>query len=144
MPEFQSEKKAPRHTATFTMDGTLLTAQAPKSMAMLDLADLADLDMNDPANMPAVLRAVQSFLNDCLDSPSRAHIQARLYDPDDDFDVDSLVPVLHWMTEEFTAKQRPTTPSSGSSVTRGRTGRASTARSRSTVSTPSTSAQTGS
>jgi len=145
MPDFSTgtTKKA-RKTAVFTMDGVSLTAQQPKALAFLDLADLADLDLEDPANTPRVLRATESFLNDCLDGNSRSYIQGRLYDPDDDFDVDDLVPILQWLAEEFTGKTRPTTPSSGSQATRARTGRGSTGRARSAVSTPPTSTPPGS
>lgn len=133
MKEFTTEKAddAERPFVEFKFDGVVLTARKPKTAAFVALVDVDDEDGAESA------RGVMRFVHDALTPDSRDLITKRLEDPDDDLDIATLVPLVNWVVEEFTA-DRPTGPSNGSSAPPGPTGSSSTGRSRSRASTPST------
>jgi hypothetical protein len=116
----------------FDLDGTLLTARRPKTATFLALAEFSD-----GGNGWDQMHAVRTFMEESLEPESRTHVQDRLADPDDEFDLEDIVPIVNWMVTEFST--RPTSRPSGSPPPRKRTGKASTARSRSKASTPSDS-----
>lgn len=129
-----SGKAGERSTVEFDLDGVTLYARRPKMAVLLDLADVANRDT------PEQVSAAMRFVDDCLLPGSADHLNARLYDPDDDLEIDDLVPILRWLMEEFTA--RPTTPPKPSQGPSQQTGRRSTARRRPTASTSSPSTST--
>lgn len=138
MKSFTTEKTddEERPLVEFEFDGHMLTARKPKTAAFVALVRVNDDDGAESAN------GVMRFVRDSLTPESRAYLMKRLDDPDDDLDVENLVPLVNWVVEEFTGEEgneRPTGPSNGSSPQRRRTGSTSTARSRSAASTPSTS-----
>jgi hypothetical protein len=123
-------------TVTFDLDGTSMTARKPKTYAMVDMANAADGDSLTQ------VKALIQFMNEVLDEKSRGHIQHRMADPDDTFDLEDLAPISNWLMEQFTG--RPTTRSRASAARPRKTGSASTARARSQASTRSTSRRSAS
>lgn len=133
--EFTTEPEAAedRVIVDFALDGATLQAVRPKTIAFISLAQTQDDDTGWRQ-----MQAVRDFMDECLLPESRELVADRLEDPDDNFDVSDLVPIVNWLMGEFTT--RPTGRSSGSSARPRRTGQRSTARSRSTrAKTPSTS-----
>jgi hypothetical protein len=120
----------------FDLDGKELTARKPKTFAMIEMANAAEGDSL------VQVQALVHFMNETLDPTSRAHIQSRMADPDDTFDIEDLAPISNWLLEQFTA--RPTTRSRASAARPRKTGSASTGRARSKASTRSTSRPTAS
>lgn len=123
----------------FELDGEKLSARRPKTAAFLALADTQD--SQNPIDQ---VRAVKVFMDECLVPDSRDHIQDRLDDPDDEFDLDDIVPIINWLIEELSTTSRPTGRPTASSGRPKRTGSRSTARSRAPVSTPANSTSTDS
>lgn len=126
-----------RKVLDFELDGETLYARRPKTNAFLALADFADSD-----DAYVQIRGVRTFMEECLIPESRGVIQERLDDPDDEFDLDDIVPIINWLIEEMSA--RPTGRPTASSGRPKRTGNRSTARSRSEVSIPEDSPSTAS
>jgi len=137
MQEFTTEPSTDRlETVEFHLDGIRLFARKPKSVSFIGLTDTMEMDGVD------AIKGTLRFMDEALLPESRDHIQARLDDPDDDFDVDNVVPILNWVIEEFT--NRPTGRPSPPPQPRRRTGSRSTALSPSKELTPDNSVSTAS
>jgi hypothetical protein len=111
-----------RVTTTVDLDGETLHAIMPKAGQMLAMTRAIEGLPDDLAEM----KLIDSFLELCLDEPSRDRLRERLDDPEDDFDLDTLTDLMNQLKEVWA--DRPTGPSTASSQRPRRTGRASTAR----------------
>lgn len=111
-----------RVLTTVDLDGETLHAVKPKGGQMLAMARAIEGLPDDLAEM----KLIDSFLELCMDEPSRDRLRERLDDPEDDFDLDTLTELMDRLKEAWA--DRPTGPSRSSSPPRKRTGRASTAR----------------
>lgn len=97
---FATSKKArDDEPVTFTLDERTYTAHRPKQSVFVALAAAA-------GNTVEQIKVVPRFIDASLEPADRAHIAARLRDPDDDLDIDDLVPIFNYLMEEFTG--RPT------------------------------------
>lgn len=132
-----SKTSADRKVIDFDLDGDTLYARRPKTNAFLALAEYQNND--DPY---AQIRGVRTFMEECLIPDSRGIIQERLDDPDDDFDLDDIIPIINWLIEELST--RPTGRPTASSGRPRRTGNRSTARAHSEESIPESSPSTAS
>lgn len=92
------------------LDGVeLVGTKRPKDALIAQLAPVQS--RRTPAGMK--IKLALDFLGDALDEPSRAHVEGRLLDPDDDLDAEDVMPVLtaigdHWKAiadEEKAAKK---------------------------------------
>lgn len=82
----------------FTLDGTEYQFTPPKQAGMvLDFLETGD-----------ELGAMMDWVNEGLGEEQAAAIEARLKDPDDDFDFEELTNISRWLVEEATG--RPTKP----------------------------------
>lgn len=121
--DFTTPTKDSRPTVEFTIDGDKVRAVQPKGAFLLDLAALSA-----SASELEQSRVITLFVDKVFDADSKALIHDRLNDDDDDFDVDDLTPVIHWLQELWTG--RPTGPPSASRRRSQKSGRRSTARAR--------------
>jgi hypothetical protein len=95
--EFTTATKR-RKPIEFTVDGTEYQFTPPKQAGMvLDFLETGD-----------ELGAMMDWVNDGLGEDQAAAIEARLKDPDDDFDFDELTGIARWLVEETSG--RPTKP----------------------------------
>lgn len=137
MQTFSTKNKSRANSdVTFEYDDVTLTARRPKAATILDLA--ATTTGSDVERVTATMAMVE----DSLVPDSRDYIMGRLRDPDDEMDIEDLVPVIEWLVAEFTS--RPTPPPPASAGRRSSTGKPSTGRARPRASIPSASAPTGS
>lgn len=111
-------------------DPFIFTAIRPKSAILIQLSSI---DEGDPMQLA---RAASQFINAVFDKESKDYLWGRLLDPEDDWDYDVLIPVIDTLKERWF--KRPPGSRPGSAKQRRRSGPSSTARSRSTVSTPTT------
>jgi len=127
--DFTSPERVIEHTP-FVLDGEKLLAVKPKGGQLLALAkDVRALQAaHDELGQAEI---IDRFMEMCMEPDSAARLTSRLTDPEDDFDLDTLTLIIERLQEVWTA--RPTGPSSGSSQRRRTTGRASTARVRSSA-----------
>lgn len=112
----------------FKVDGELYYAKRPKGGQLMALAR----GMQDADNMTEIeqVQILDSFLDLCLDADTAAALRDRMEDPEDNFDVDDLIPLIDALQAVW-GKGPAARPRSSSSRRR-TTGRASTARARST------------
>jgi len=106
LPEFTTRSKTPDSTAEleealphyrFVLDGVEMEARRPKEALV---AELAPVQSRRTPPMQKVKLAL-NFLDDCLLEPGKSVMRARLTDPDDDLDVEDVLPILgaigdHW------------------------------------------------
>lgn len=67
---------------------------------------------------------VINFMISVVDKEAASHLQSRLLDPDDNFEVEDIENILEWLVEEWTGN--PTGEPSGSTSSPSTTGRSST------------------
>lgn len=94
----------------FTIDGDPFeyAFTPPKQAGMLLSA--VTFDPSDAASLVPVVRQQFDWLDEGLGIEQAAHLEARLRDPGDDLDVDTLAEIIMWLTEQVAG--RPTTPPS--------------------------------
>lgn len=117
----------------FELRGEAFQAYPPKLAVLADLSHIATLTPEEVTGAHAL--ELTAFVEDCLTDESRDRIQERFRDPADKMDLADLLPVIDWLIELTTGGKAPTS-SNGSSPSRARTGKRSTARPRSKASTP--------
>lgn len=81
---------------------------APKQATLL-LSAVA-FDPTDAAGALPMVKGMFDWLDAGLGVEQAARIEARLRNPDDDLDVDTLTEIIKWLTEQTSG--RPTTPPS--------------------------------
>lgn len=101
----------------------VLIARRPKAAVLMRLASV------DPhtKDLSTMVRVIDTFLDHVLDKESREYVRGRFDDPDDDWDVDLLVPVINACKARWYG--RPTGRATGSSGSPNSRGKRSTARS---------------
>lgn len=112
----------------FQLDDELLYAIKPKTASLVKLMKSVNTENEDD---PRNVDALDEFIDLCMEPASAKIIRDRMDDPDDGFDLDTLVEIMEALQAAWT--DRPTGPSSGSSGRRAtpRSGRRSTANARS-------------
>lgn len=110
-------------------DDKILTATRPKMATILDMVD----SLFNEANPVAQASAFNDLLSEVLDDASEKHVRARLRSKDDDLDLDhpDLQAMFKTLLAMWYPQARPTGGRPGSSRPSARTGKRSTARSRS-------------
>jgi len=130
--EFTSPDRE-RERTLFRIDGEDFYALKPKGGQMLRLGIEAaaiqqrtggtgDVDLSDAL-------IIDGFMDTCFEPETTDRLRERLEDPDDNFDIDTLMEVMQALERAW--GRRPTGRSGGSSQRRPRSGRTSTARARS-------------
>lgn len=107
-----------------TKGAKLLTGRRPKSWVLMQLA-IVDPNTKD---MGTIANVLNTFLDHVLDQESRDYVRSRFLDPDDDWDVDMLLPVINACKARWYGG-RPTGRATGSSGSPGSHGTRSTGRS---------------
>lgn len=127
---------APREVTRtlFRIDGEDFYAVKPKAGVLMGL--MLDGQAAEGGDEMAQVRIIEAFIDTTLEPDSGDRIRARLEDPDDDFDVDTLAEVITALQGAW--GRRPTTPSRRSSRSPRRTGRTSTGARRSPARTSKT------
>ena len=90
-------------------DARLLYAHRPKTAILMQFATI------DPKSQDIglLVNMTNLFLDSVLDRASRDYVRSRLLDPDDNWDIDMLVPVIHRLKGRWYG--RPTGPATGAS-----------------------------
>jgi hypothetical protein len=126
LPQGGTSVSAPEKVE-FDLDGETLRAYKPKTWLLVELAEAAE------SNPIEQVKVFVKYMNDVMDDDSVQYLRNRLGDPEDTFDVEHLVPLMHWLIEQFGGKEgsakRPTGRRTGSPGTPGKTGRGSQGRS---------------
>lgn len=145
-----AKNKTPRPTLAFTLDwvddedeekvikSDVFHAQRPTDERLFLVA--ATMGDEDASGQEA--GAVMSIFRDALPAEEYRTLRARLADPDDSVDMETIGEVMEWLMKEWTAF--PTEPSPNSSTSPTTTGSKSTGRVRGTGSTRSPSPSTAS
>lgn len=107
-----------------TQGAKVLTGRRPKSWVLMQLA-IVDPNTKD---MGTIANVLNTFLDHVLDQESRDYVRSRFLDPDDDWDVDMLLPVINACKSRWYGG-RPTGRATGSSGSPGSHGPRSTGRS---------------
>jgi len=109
----------------------------PPSAAQITLLIAATLNADDDEpDQQAIATIISAFMG-MLEEKSARLVRRRLLDPNDSFDLDTIVEIVQQLAEDVVG--RPTESPSASSTSRPATGTSSTARSGSRVSTRSRS-----
>lgn len=117
------ERAAKRNPVQFRLGGERFTLLPIVPLgAGFDLEDAPEPD----ADRPNAVRALSTFIRECLISEDQPRWDALLRRRDDPIDPEAILEVGVHVTEAYTG--RPTGPSTGSSGGRARTGRTSKAR----------------
>lgn len=107
-----------------TKGARVLTGRRPKAAVLMQLA-IVDPNTKD---LGTIAHVINTFLDHVLDKPSRDFVRSRFLDPDDDWDVDMLVPVIQACKARWYGG-RPTGRATGSSGSPGSRGSRSKGRS---------------
>jgi hypothetical protein len=131
--EADEEKPLP-----FTLDGVELTIWPPKA-AQLALMTAATSEYTE--DNEAVATFITTFFS-LLDPDSARHLRGRMFDRTDSFEIQDVMDIMMWASEQVAG--RPTEPSPGSTPSRQTSGPSSTAPARRKASRSSRSASTSS
>lgn len=75
----------------FNLDGEILFAIQPKAAILLNLAKQVNVENEeDPAN----IRALDEFVDICMEEATAVRLRERMADPEDGFDLDTLVQIM--------------------------------------------------
>lgn len=121
----RKERLRQRDPMQFVLQGDVYTCLAivPVGVAF-DLADAPERDEMTEAQAGAEFsRSLASFIDNILIEADRPRFQSALRRRDDPIDPDTLLEIVDWLGQEYSA--RPTEPSAESSDGRGATGRTS-------------------
>ena len=107
MSTFTTARKR-RDPITFTIDDDEFEFDPPKLAGPV----LALLDRDDDGDGRGALKANWDWLTEGLRSEDVERLRARLADPDDGLDIDTLAEVARWLAGQVSG--RPTGPRDGS------------------------------
>jgi hypothetical protein len=117
--DVSSPTEVPRIRTPFKIDGELMWATKPKGGVLMAMAR----DYNaHPDDELGEVKMIEAFLDICMEPEAADRIRERLSDPDDAFDVDTLVPLVQALQTAWSGRQHTGKPST-SSPRRRRTGR---------------------
>jgi hypothetical protein len=100
--ETETGENAPPPPYVFRLDGVTMEAHRPKDALV---AQLAPVQSRRTPPMRKIQLALD-FLEDCVAEPGKTVLRSRLLDPDDDLDVDDVMPILHGIGDHWKAHQQ--------------------------------------